>query len=112
LKFLEDAVLYSQSDWAPTCEYLRTFVADLAIDYKVPANSLNKWHSILLNYFSQGPVELLTHLSASDQGYLGIPPHLIKKWAVLIPALAQESSIQRYVSDLVSEFISVLEGSK
>jgi hypothetical protein len=111
LKFLEDEVLYSVSDWAHIRDYLGSFNADPEIDYRVSNSSLNKWHGILENYFSQGPRGLLARLSASDQGYLGVPPYLIKKWAELIPALSEEQFVQTYVSDLVSGFVDIFIGN-
>ncbi|MES2274362.1 MAG: hypothetical protein V4487_09260 [Chlamydiota bacterium] len=104
LKFLEDAVLYSSGNWDHIRQYLGSFVPDPKFDYKVPNSSLNRWHGILENYFKHGPTKLLARLSASDQGYLGVPPHLIKQWAVLIPELSQAQFVQKYVSDLISGF--------
>lgn len=106
VKFLEDAVLYSEGRWRGVCDDLESFMVSEKDGVQVPA--WNRWHAILNDYFRLGPCQLLARLSEGNQGYLGVPPELIKKWAEILPHYAQREDVQKYVSDLLGGFEVVL----
>lgn len=110
LKLLEDEVIYSEKSWNKTLEYLED-VEERELDFGASIDLVNRWHRVLIMYFSVKPSELLTSLSEKNQGYMHIPPQLVKVWSTLLPTLASDEKVKNYVSLMFQEFTVLLQSA-
>lgn len=100
LKFLEDEILFNQTDTAFTIEALDSYFEEEL--KQISRQDVEKWHQILQNYFSIRPSELLATLVKHNVAVFNIPNEVLRKWASAIPAYAQEPIFINYTNNLVN----------
>lgn len=103
LKLLEDEILFQKQDWAHVKQALE-LVDEHEKNYEINDESLLKWHKLLINAFTVSPSEHLASLAKRDKYLFDVPPKVVRRWSKILPTLAKDPFIQRYVNHLDNHF--------
>ncbi len=100
LKFIEDEVIFKQTDWQMVKSSLSntyTYQADFGADEK----SLFIWHNLLKVYFSFPPSKSLSQLALFQTNLGDVPQEMILTLSEALPLYAQDPYFQTYTKDLL-----------
>lgn len=108
LKLLEDEILFSKQNWAPTLQSLAT-IDEEERKYNISEEHLQKWHRIQAMTFTQKPSEYLADLSAQNKGFGNVPIEITRQWIQILPKLAADAKMKQYVENMLQEFDKTFE---
>lgn len=107
LRILEDEVLYSQKDWSHMAALTKNSIQEEE-NTGISLSYINNWHRVLKYSFTAPPSENLQFLLNMRVSFLRIPDEILQAWAEILPHLAKDPEIRKYVANLMHEFDLIL----
>ncbi|NGX42372.1 MAG: hypothetical protein K940chlam7_00652 [Chlamydiae bacterium] len=103
LKLLEDEILWENINLPQAQSALESIYPEEA-DTGVDLETINEWHSLMIDYFKQKPSVLLKNLKEKDLGFLHADKETVAKWSEILPILAKDPDFIQYMEKLIAHF--------
>lgn len=107
LKLIEDQILDEHYNWSEFKSCLLSIPQEERT-FGISDGALTQWHTGLTLYFATSPSTILYQISLFEQAVLMLDAATVKKWSQLLPKYTQDETMQKYVSNLMSDFQKVI----
>lgn len=108
LKLLEDEIIWNELNIAFIQETLK-YEEYKINNFNLKVEDIQKWHSLLSQYFQHSPAHMLSNLSKKNKGFFNVPKEEVAKWSELLLELKNNDIIRSYMTGLIEHLTKEFE---